>query len=195
MKEPIRNKIVSIIREIDAFDEMERDHLQNTLAWIESGVEIFRIEKPAIPPKHLVCYNVLFDKSKRKLLLFHHRGSGLLLPSGGHVNKNELPRDAAVRELKEELNLNPNFAQGETESPFFLSQVTTVGKFAGHTDVDLWYLHLFDSTMPLDDSTEDFQREFSGYEWLTFAECDKLDCGTETDKHLLRFVEKLKDKF
>lgn len=194
MKNEIRKQITSIIEKIEPFDETEQRHQQDALRWIQSGVEIFRIEKPAVPAKHLVCYNILFDAVKKKLLIFEHRGSGLLLPCGGHVNTNELPRDAAIRELKEELNRKPHFIQKNTAIPFFISQVTTVGALKKHIDVDLWYVHTSDSTTPLDTSTGDFQREFAGYKWLTFDECTKLKPGIETDTNLLRFVKKLKAK-
>jgi len=41
-----------------------------------------------------------------KVLLVHHRKLGLWLPPGGHIEKDEVPDDAIVREFKEELNLD-----------------------------------------------------------------------------------------
>ena len=42
----------------------------------------------------------------------------LWLPGGGHVEVNEHPKDAVIRELKEELNFDAEFI---IDSPFFLS--------------------------------------------------------------------------
>lgn len=41
-----------------------------------------------------------------RVLLIHHKKLGLWLPPGGHIEKDEVPDDALVREFKEELNLD-----------------------------------------------------------------------------------------
>ena len=43
-----------------------------------------------------------FVVHERQILLLRHRKLGLWLPPGGHVEPNELPDDAAVREVWEE---------------------------------------------------------------------------------------------
>jgi len=40
-----------------------------------------------------------------KTLLIHHKLTGLWLPPGGHIEKDETPDCALLREIKEELNL------------------------------------------------------------------------------------------
>jgi 8-oxo-dGTP pyrophosphatase MutT (NUDIX family) len=40
-----------------------------------------------------------------KVLLIHHKKTGLWLPVGGHMDQNEVPDDAVHREVKEEVNL------------------------------------------------------------------------------------------
>jgi 8-oxo-dGTP pyrophosphatase MutT (NUDIX family) len=66
---------------------------------------MFRIQKDAIPPKHLVSFSVVIDPDNEKILLFDHKKALLLLPSGGHINVDELPLAAAQRELQEELGM------------------------------------------------------------------------------------------
>jgi 8-oxo-dGTP diphosphatase len=39
-------------------------------------------------------------------LLVHHMLTGLWLPPGGHIDKDETPDEALLREIKEELNLD-----------------------------------------------------------------------------------------
>lgn len=54
-------KLVQIISKIQPFDDVEKQHISETLFWIKSGVSIFRIQKPDIPNKHLVAYFILWD--------------------------------------------------------------------------------------------------------------------------------------
>ena len=43
---------------------------------------------------------------KDKVLLHQHKRCGLWLPAGGHIERDELPEEAAVREVKEETGLD-----------------------------------------------------------------------------------------
>ncbi len=92
------------VSEISAFDDIEKEHIEDTLAWIKSGAPIFRITKPDVPKKHLVSYFVLFDPAAKKILLVDHKKALLWLPAGGHVEPNENPRDTVQRECMEELD-------------------------------------------------------------------------------------------
>jgi len=57
------NRIYTIIASaISPFDVLEEQHIDESLAWIESGALIFRINKPDVPLKHLVSYFVLVDE-------------------------------------------------------------------------------------------------------------------------------------
>ena len=188
----VRRKIKDLILQIEPFDDLEREHLYDAIDWIDSGVEIFRIAKPANPSKHLVIYFVLHDSDAGKILLFDHNTSGLMLPSGGHSDKDVMPYQTVQRELLEELNIYANDSLYGSP-PFFITQVDTVGKYEPHRDVDLWYLYEYDSTIPLDETTKEFQREYSGYRWLTYDEILSTDIAL-LDEHMHRFVKKLHKK-
>jgi 8-oxo-dGTP diphosphatase len=131
MRGAIREEVASI----EPFDALERAHREDALAWIDSGVELCRTAKPAIPPKHLVSYFVLVDHDH--LLLVDHKNAQLWLPSGGHVEPGEHPRATVARELQEELGLDLIDAP---EAPLMLTTAETVGTTAGHIDVSLWYV-------------------------------------------------------
>ena len=128
-------RIVSELSAVSPLDDLERAHLDDAHAWVKSGAPLFRVEKPATPPKHLVSYFAVIDGDR--ILLVDHRNAQLWLPTGGHVEPDEDPRTTVVRELKEELGLEvPLESIGP---PLMVTVTTTVGLAHGHTDVSLWY--------------------------------------------------------
>ena len=174
MRSAIREEVASI----EPFDALERAHCEDALAWIDSGAELCRIQKPATPPKHLVSYFVLVDHDY--VLLVDHKNAQLWLPSGGHVEPGEHPRTTVVRELGEELGLELSEAPG---SPLMLTASETVGVIASHTDVSLWYVIDADRRHALKFDRE----EFHSVHWFHFAEAPI----SRTNPHLLRFLGKL----
>lgn len=172
--------IADLVRSIPPSDPLEAIHCQQTLTWIASGAPLFRVEKPATPPQHLVAYFALFDPIQQKLLLTDHKNAGLWLPNGGHVEVDEHPHTTVVRELGEELGLDAHFFWPD---PLFLTVTETV-RGVRHTDVSFWYVLQGDCTQPL---TYD-EGEFYGVAWFSL---DQLPL-TRTDPHLARFVAKLR---
>jgi 8-oxo-dGTP diphosphatase len=182
IKDSIKNEVAAI----KASDTLEEAHIKDTLDWIESGADLFRIKKPDVPLKHLVSYFVVIDPRQKSLLLVDHILAQLWLPTGGHVEINEHPRDTVIREAKEELKLKASFLNNE--KPFFITTTETVGLTPGHTDVSLWYL--------LKGSAHDFitfdKSEFNDVEWFTFKEILESDQSI-FDPHMHRFTKKLVD--
>lgn len=131
----MRARIRIEIDRIRPLDAKESGAKLTALDWVDSGAELCRLEKPARPPKHLVSYFAVADGDH--LLLVDHINAGLWLPTGGHVEPDEHPRDAVQREAQEELGLQARFLH---EGPLFLTITDTVGRTAGHTDVSLWYV-------------------------------------------------------
>lgn len=189
------DEIKKIVGLVDLHDEMEKIHQRDVLSWIDSGEGVFRVKKDATPPKHLVSYSVVVDDANEKILLFDHKKSSLMLPSGGHVNKNEMPFIAAKRELKEELGISLNSLitkDRQEDVPFFITVTDVVGDVVEkHTDVSLWYLFRGSSLDEFDSEGEDFLREFSDYKWLSYDEILKVPIN-KLDIHMHRFIEKIK---
>jgi len=90
---------------IDPLDALERQHRDAALAWVDSGAPLFRTERPATPPQHLVSYFPVLDGEN--ILLVDHRNARLWLPPGGHVEQGEHPRETVAREIREELGFAP----------------------------------------------------------------------------------------
>jgi len=57
----MRAEIRQEVELVSPFDESEHAANMDALSWIDSGIEICRIEKPDIPPKHLISYSVMVD--------------------------------------------------------------------------------------------------------------------------------------
>lgn len=180
----VRSQIASTVEAIRPHDDLERTHIQDVLEWIQATGDLFRVKSPDTPPKHLVSYFVLVDPEQRSLLLGDHTKGQLWLPSGGHVDLNEHPRDTVIRELYEELGKKPVFLHNN-EEPFFIT-VNTVGPPPGHVDVSLWYL--------LRGSIHEYvhfdRREFNDVEWFTFDEILQSD-SVIFDNNMHRFTRKL----
>lgn len=174
----MRAEIREEIALIDPLDDTERQDKADVLAWIDSGVEICRLEKPATPPKHLISYFAVVDGDH--ILLVDHINAELWLPAGGHVEPGEHPKTTVLREAKEELGIDGEFLSDE---PLFLTVTETVGKTAGHTDVSIWYvLKGCRNTELVFDTTE-----FRTIRWF---DKDKVPLE-RSDKHIDRFLRKL----
>ena len=80
-----------------------------------------------------------------KVLLHFHRKLGMWLPPGGHIEKGELPDDAAVREVFEETGLDVELVgerRDDVSDPVQLHrpagvQLENIGP--GHQHIDLIY--------------------------------------------------------
>lgn len=174
--------IFNLVSSMQAFDDLEQHHIQETCAWIASGAPLFRLQKPDIPNTHLVSYFVLFDEDTDHLLLVDHKKACLWLPSGGHVEVNEHPMETVKRECMEELGIQADFW---SPTPLFLTSTVTVGITAGHTDVSLWYVLKGDRT-----TSYAFDREeFHDIRWF---HVDDIPYAS-SDPHLKRFVAKLQN--
>ena len=174
----IREEIRAEVAGITPGDALEKEQLAAALAWIDSGVEIFRVAKPATPPQHLVSYCLLVDGEH--VLLVDHKNAMLWLPSGGHVDVGEHPRSTAIREMKEELGIEAQFAQ---EHPAMLTITETVGHTAGHWDVSFWYVLRGDRHAALEYDAG----EFNGIRWFHYSEVPL----NRADPHMGRFIAKM----
>ena len=178
--------IATDVENIDAHDTLEQDHKQDVSAWLASGTNPFRLKKPDVPLKHLVSYFVLVDPDQRSILLVDHIKAQLWLPTGGHVQPNELPRDTVIREAAEELGMQKAVFLRNDDKPFFITVTQTVGLTPGHTDVSLWYL----LRGSVHDTIRYDRSEFTDIEWYTFDEIMETD-PLIFDPHFQRFTAKL----
>jgi 8-oxo-dGTP diphosphatase len=174
----IRAAIRDEVASIQAFDELEETHRADALAWIDAGAPLFRTAKPATPPKHLVSYFAVVGGDS--ILLVDHRSAQLWLPSGGHVEPGEHPRETVRRELLEELKVVPRH---EITEPLMITCTMTVGLTAGHVDVSLWYVVTADWNQRIQFDEE----EFAAIRWFRYSDVPL----ERSDPHLGRFLAKM----
>jgi len=177
----VRENIKLEVSSIVPLDEEEQNTQKEVLDWIDSGVELCRIEKPATPAKHLVSYFVVFDYPY--LLLVDHIKAQLWLPTGGHIEPDEHPKETVKREALEELAIKCAFFY---ESPIFITSTETVGLTAGHTDISLWYVLK-------GDKNREYSYDQSEFKCIRWFHIDDLPYE-KSDPEMERFVRKLKQK-
>jgi 8-oxo-dGTP diphosphatase len=175
----MRAIIRSELEFIKPLDALERQHLGEAIAWVDSGAPLFRTAKPATPPIHLVSYFAVVDGES--ILMVDHKNAQLWLPPGGHVEQGEHPRATVVREIREELGINPSHEIG---APLMVTCTVTVGLTSGHTDVSLWYVVNARKDHPVAFDA----REFNGIRWFHYSEVPLA----RSDPHLERFMRKLR---
>lgn len=183
-----RSDIVTIVKNINPFDTLEAEHREDALAWIESDALLFRIQKPDIPPKHLVSYFAVIDPVAKKILLQDHLLAQVWVPAGGHVDPDENPVETVRRECLEELGIKAQFLQGHKQ-PIFITVTKTNGQ-GQHTDVSLWYVL---------EASEDSQLaiepdKFADVRWWSFDEVLQTPI-TAFDPQLHRFIVKMRESF
>jgi 8-oxo-dGTP pyrophosphatase MutT (NUDIX family) len=177
-----RESLKKLIQAISPLDDVEKAHIEDALTWIDSGADLYRLQKPDIPSKHLVSYFVVYDQSRDLYLQVAHKLAGLWLPSGGHVEPGEDPEETVRRECVEELGVSAKFVQ---KQPLMVTVTQTIGQ-GEHWDVSLWYLLNGSSS----DDFEWDRREFSEIRWWPKDEITAH--GVEYfDPHILRFITKV----
>ena len=174
----MRDEIRKEVELVEPFDDLESETKAAVLDWIDSGVELCRLRKPATPSKHLVAFSAVVDGEH--MLLVDHIDAQLWLPAGGHVEPDEHPRTTALREMKEELDIDGRFLR---ERPLFVTSTETVGKTAGHTDISIWYAFQGDRKAELAYDPGEFHE-------VRWFHKDAMPFE-RVDPHMERFINKL----
>jgi 8-oxo-dGTP pyrophosphatase MutT (NUDIX family) len=180
----MRDTTYELVDILEPFDKQEAAHKQDTLQWIKSGAPLYRIQKPDVPPKHLVSYFAIFDPEHNKMLLQDHLLAQLWVPAGGHVDPDEDPAETVRRECHEELGIPAVFIHNK---PQFITVTQTNGQ-GQHTDVSLWYALEADSSAALTIEPD----KFAEVRWWDVDDVLRTPIDS-FDPGLHRFITKLRD--
>lgn len=102
--------------------------------------------------KHFCVTNYVIDEKTGDFLLIYHKKLNKWLPPGGHIEINETPEEAALRETYEETGLNVSLVGKPLPRPEdiinpFAIQLNRINEH--HFHMDLIYLSTASSTMSL----------------------------------------------
>lgn len=179
-----RQLVRDLVSDVNPVDEIEHRHKEDILRWIDSGSDLFRLNPPADPPKHLAVYFALYDDEQRSVMMVDHKKANAWLLPGGHVDPYEDPRVTVTREADEEMRIAAKFHDITGDRPLFVSVTATRGEHT-HTDVTLWFV--------LKASQQEIFRpdpgEFADAAWLPVR---ATEWGTDRfDPNMKRFIAKL----
>ena len=76
--------------------------------------------------KHFTASGLVSD-SKGRFLLHRHPTLGLWRPPGGHIEENEEPQDAVLREIHEETGLECRIVSLDTQAQQFITPLPETG--------------------------------------------------------------------
>ena len=97
----------SLLRELHAYapaDALEETHHRAMIELLANGEDAF--SRDAFAPGHITAGCFIVDPAGDRLLLLHHRRLDRWLQMGGHVERDETPLAAALREAEEESGLD-----------------------------------------------------------------------------------------
>lgn len=147
--------------------------------------------------KHFTA--TVFIIHENKVLLIKHRKLNKWLPPGGHIDSNETPPEAAIREAKEETGLNIELISDENvwfentnvksfERPYHC-MTACVPSFAdqpAHFHMDLTYIGKV-----VDGTLERNHQETLGIRWFTIDEISSLKVGEEVFSETIEVIKKI----
>ena len=140
---------------------------------------------------HFTATGIVFN-ARDEILMINHRKQRVWLPPGGHVEGNELPDDAVLREIFEETGVRARIIPGghglsvadencrELARPFTIL-LEDIEKDGAHNHIDLVYLceALTEDLTPQDAETD-------GIGWFAYEEIPKL----KTYENVIKTVAK-----
>ncbi|NMB48716.1 NUDIX domain-containing protein [Candidatus Kuenenbacteria bacterium] len=137
-----------------------------------------------------------FIVHKQKVLLHLHKKLGIWIPVGGHIDRDEIPEKAALREIKEESGLdvkiyNPDkqIKMGDVKQLFRPMHILleNINQFHQHIDFIYYASAKSDKVSPQNGETKNLK-------WFTSDEVKELEGAPENVKALsLEAIDILKD--
>jgi 8-oxo-dGTP pyrophosphatase MutT (NUDIX family) len=144
-------------------------------------------EHPPIAPGQVLRHFTVavFVVHEGRVLLHYHRKLGKWLPPGGHIEDNELPDEAAIREVREETGIRARLVGGRglaIEDPRQLvvpAGIQVEQIYAGHEHIDLVYFARPDPDDVRSAEVDPRLAESDQVGWYAAAELARLGANAE----------------
>jgi len=149
-----------------------------------------------MPTNHFTATGIVFNPCG-EILMIKHKKLGVWLPPGGHVDDNELPHDAALREIFEETGVCANIISAsagvgigddkhckELPQPFVIL-LEDIEKTWQHNHIDLVYICRAESDITL----APCEAETDGIGWFCPHHIDKMDTFENVRKTINKAVK------
>ena len=141
---------------------------------------------------HFTATGIVFN-SKKEVLMIHHNKLKVWLPPGGHIDENELPDNAVLREILEETGIEAILIQDkkrldlsyELPLPFVILLEDIEGD-GTHNHIDMIFL-----CKALNDELTPQKSEVSGIGWFTFEQIKQLNTFDNVIKTVAKAFEYL----
>ena len=182
MRESIRHAILQDLRGNEQLD-------QDVVNYFEILLKHEIVTRDEGSTLHICSYFVAYNPETGKVLLSHHLKSGLWLITGGHIDPDEMPREAVVREWQEELGAE--IQDEDVQGPFFVSITPIVynpKQPACSVHYDMWFY--------VESDASDFnyeEKELGEVRWVTFEEARTLSTDGNTRKALVVLANLVSD--
>ncbi len=107
-----------------------------------------------------------------KVLLIHHKKLDMWLPVGGHLEENEVPDDALLREIKEEVGIDVEILNS-SDLPIIGAMKRTLHlpfHINVHSSGDHYHCCFYYLCKPLNPEKIKINAELKGFRWLSREE-------------------------
>jgi 8-oxo-dGTP pyrophosphatase MutT (NUDIX family) len=178
-----QERLLDQLRGYAPFDEAEAEHRQAMLALLAGADDPF--SRAHIVPGHFTASCYIIDDGGR-LLLHHHRRLERWLQMGGHVEANELPHVAALREGAEESGLRDLTPLIDAIFDLDVHPIPGAKGEPDHAHFDIRYL--MRTSTP--DAVVVDRTESNELAWFTLDRAAELMAGPESDR-VLRKIERV----
>lgn len=130
----------------------------------------------------VVCGYIFYED---KVLLIHHKKLNLWLPVGGHIDEGEIPDEALIREIKEEVGLEVDLPKPSLEGKYVKGLATpfnvNLHSVGDHDHCGLYYIcKAKNNNIILN------KEELNNFKWFSKEELDKIPIDVK-DQCLLAF--------
>jgi ADP-ribose pyrophosphatase YjhB (NUDIX family) len=147
-----------------------------------------------MPKQHFTATGIVFN-NKNEILMVKHKKLRVWLPPGGHIEENELPDKAVLREILEEtgikatiisnkrnINLTNNSLCEELETPFIILLEDIEGD-EKHKHIDLIYL-----CTAIEETLKPNNNENNEVGWFSYKEITRLKTYENVKKTILQAI-------